>query len=276
MLFENESQKALEIPPPIHHRPAPMILRPHPLCTAFAAVVALAWGFGSGAAHGQAATVEELRASIDAIVEAQTLASRETRDWEARKATMADLLDIHRREIALLTEELESSGRSVSGHDEAVATAKADIAALRATRAKLTAAVESSRPRLLAIAARFPAPLTREIEPDLATLNAWTPSDEPREPLQAILSILTKAAQFNRRISRSLESIDGREVEVLYLGLARAFYADRSGNAGTGVPGPEAWSWQADPSINREVLRAFEILDQKRPPSRVELPLQVE
>jgi len=259
----------------ITQRLAPMPRISIPAFTTVAAIVATTWLGSPARADADAASLEELRATIAAIVEAQTLASRESSDWEARKAAMADLLDVHRREIELLTEELETSGRSVNGHDEAVAAAKAEIAALRETRAKLTAAVERAGPRLLAIAARFPAPLTREVESEIATLNTWKSGDEPREALQAILAVLTKASQFNRRITRTLEPVDGREVEVLYLGLARAFYADRSGNAGTGTPAADGWAWQSDSAINRNVLRAFDILDQKRPPARVALPLQI-
>lgn len=246
------------------------------LAAAVAAIIFACPAAADQAEDEKAANLAELRATIAAIVEAQTLASRETHDWQARKATMADLLDIHRHEIELLTEELDTSGRSAPGHDEAVTQAKADIAALRETRATLTAAVERARPRVIALATRFPAPLASEIIPDLATLEAWTTGDEPREALQPLLAVLSKAAQFNRRITRAFEVVDGREVEVLYLGLARAFYADRSGNAGIGTPAASGWMWQADPAINRQVLRAFEILDQKRPPARVELPLHIE
>ena len=225
---------------------------------------------------GGEVTVEELRTTITSIVEVQTQASRELRDWEARKATMADLLDVHRREIELLTEELETSGRSAPGHSETVEAAQGEIDALRQTRAKLTAAVQQARPRLLAIAERFPQPLAQDTREDIAALAAWEPGDEPREALQPLLGILTKAGQFNRRFTRSVAVIDDREVQVLYLGLTRAFYADRAGNAGIGIPAADGWQWQPDPDLNRRILRAFDILDQKRPPTRVELPLHIE
>ncbi|MFU8892054.1 MAG: DUF3450 family protein [Luteolibacter sp.] len=240
---------------------------------AFLACIAL---HGGVCADENAASLEELRATISSIVEVQSQASKELRDWEARKAVMADLLDVHRREIELLDEELASSGRSAPGHDEVVIAAQDEIAALRETRAKLMAAVDRARPRVLAMSLRFPRPLAAEIESEIASLAAWKPGDEPREALQPLLGVLSKAAQFNRRISRSLEVIDGREVEVLYLGLARAYYADRSGVAGTGAPADGGWEWRADGALNRNVLRAFDILDQKRPPARIELPMQIE
>lgn len=227
-------------------------------------------------ANDHTASLEELRATISNVVELQNQKSKELRDWETRKAVMADLLDVHRREIELLNEELTTSGRSAPNHDATVTEAKDEINALRQTRAKLTTAVVRTRPRVLALAKRFPRPLASDVASEIAALSTWQPGDEPREALQSLLAVLSKAAQFNRRISRSLEVVDGREVDVLHLGLARAFYADRSGAAGIGMPSSDGWQWHANKSLNRNVLHTFEILDQKRPPTRIVLPLQIE
>jgi len=273
--FEIHSQKALEI---LHLLPqldlAVMIVSR--ISKQFTATCASAVLMTGTLGADDAVLLEELRATISGIIEVQAQTSNETREWETRRAIMEDLLEIHRREIDLLNEELETSGRSAPGHAEAVAQAEQEIAALRSTRTQLIAAVENARPRVLALVPRFPRPLAAEVEPELITLENWKSGDEPREALQSLLGVISKATQFNRRISRSLEIVEDREVEVIYLGLARAFYADRSGLAGIGVPAADGWEWQADSALNRPVLRAFEILDQKRPPARIELPLHIE
>jgi len=273
--FENHSQKALEMYDHLPHVGPAMKDYFHHL-KSFAAVLACFALAGGAWADDEAASLEELRATISGIVETQTLASKELRDWEARKAVMAELLDVHRREIELLDEELEISGRSAPAHDDVITEAADEIAVLRTTRAGLTEVVERCRPRVIALVQRFPRPLAAEVQSELASLTSWESGGEPREALQALLGVLSKASQFNRRISRSLEIVEDREVDVLYLGLARAFYADRSGIAGVGLPAAGGWEWRADASLNRRILRAFEILDQKRPPSRVELPLHIE
>ena len=228
------------------------------------------------AAPEDTAQIEELRATISGIVELQSQASAELREWQARRDAMAELIEIHRREIALLGEELEKSGRSAPGHAEAVEAANQEIARLREVRSGMADLIERIRPRMVALSARFPRPLRDEIESDAATLEQWNRGDEPRDAMQAMLAVLSKASQFNRRVSRSHEVVDSREVEVVYLGLARAYYADRSGVAGIGIPGVSAWEWRPDPALNRRVLRAFDILDQKQPPARIDLPLIIE
>jgi Skp family chaperone for outer membrane proteins len=237
-----------------------------------------AWLLVAGPARAQEApdaAVVELRETISKIVDTQALASRERTDWESRKAQMATLLELHARELALLDEELQQAGQSAGGHDEAKNAAEAELEQLRATRRIVAEAVSRNVPRALGLLKRFPEPLARETELEQSALATWKPGDEPRDALQAILGLVAKAEQFNRRISRSREVRDGREVEVLYLGLARAYYAGGSGNAGIGEPGAEEWSWTPRPELHGELQKAFATLDKRRPPELVELPLRI-
>ena len=219
--------------------------------------------------------VIELRETISKIVDTQTLESKERTDWQARKAEMQALLELHQKELALLDEELEKAGQSAPGHDDSTESLKSEIETLKASRRATSEAVARNVPRAIALAKRFPAPLLKDTEPELTTLAAWKSSDEPREALQSIISLLAKAHQFNRRLTRVSEIRDNREVEVLYLGLARAFYADRKGNAGIGQPGPDGWSWKPRPEIHSELTTAFATLDKKLPPTMVKLPLEI-
>ncbi|WP_193213853.1 DUF3450 family protein [Luteolibacter marinus] len=221
------------------------------------------------------AAVVELRETISKVVDVKSQTSAERLDWEARKAEMNELLGLHRRELQLLDEELSKAGQSAGGYDEQKQAAEAEIALLKQARRASREAVARNQPRMLALAKRFPAPLAGDTEIERIMLEAWKPGDEPRDGLQAILGMIAKAEQFNRRITRAKEERDGREVEVLYLGLAGAYYADRSGNAGTGEPAEEGWVWASRPELNGEVLNAFDQLDKKRPPALVELPVKI-
>ena len=53
-------------------------------------------------ARGDDAAVVSLREVISAIVDVKAQASKERRDWEGRKEEMAELLNVHRRELVLL------------------------------------------------------------------------------------------------------------------------------------------------------------------------------
>jgi hypothetical protein len=50
---------------------------------------------------------------------------------------------------------------------------------------------------------------------------------------------------------------------------------DRKDQSGTGKPGTNGWEWEANPKVGPELGKAFEMLDKKRPPSMVNLPLEI-
>lgn len=222
------------------------------------------------------AEVVELRAVIGKIVDIKSQTSKESNEWQGRKATMAALLELHRQELSLLAEELEGAGQSAGGYDEKKRQTEGELARLKAARRVAGLAVLRNRERMLALTKKFPQPLADDTEIERSVLELWRQGDQARDGLQAILGMVTKAEQFNRRITRSQEERDGRLVEVIYLGLARAYYADRGGNAGIGEPGPDGWEWKSQASINGEVVKALDELDKKRPPELVELPLKIE
>lgn len=226
-------------------------------------------------AEPEDAAVIELRETISKIVDLQTTESEERLDWKARKDEFAALLDLQARELKLLDEELNKAGQSAPSHSEATEEIKTEIAALKQARSLATEAVSRNLPRIISLAKRFPQPLLKEAEIELATLSAWKPADEPRDALRSILTLLAKAEQFNRRFTRSNEIRDGREVDVLYLGLAQAFYMDQKDQAGIGKPGDNGWEWKSNPEIRSELSKAFETLDKKRPPTMVTLPLEI-
>ena len=76
------------------------------------------------------ASVIELRETISKIVDVQTMESGERLGWEARKAEMAALLELHRKEIALLDGELAVAGQSAPGHQTSTEDLKSEIEAL--------------------------------------------------------------------------------------------------------------------------------------------------
>ena len=217
----------------------------------------------------------ELRATISKIVDVQVIESKERLAWETRRQELGKLLQLHRQELVFLDEELGEAGNSAPAHAEAIAEIKVEIEALKQARRLTSEAVARNIPRIMHLAKSLPEPLTKELETELATLNSWQPSDEPRAALRSIIALLGKAEQFNRRFTRTTEVREGQEVGVLYLGLAQAFYAGRKDKAGIGQPGPDGWTWKVQPEIHSELINTFEILDQKQPPSMVTLPLEI-
>ncbi len=221
------------------------------------------------------AAVAELRETIAKIVDVKAQTSRERSEWETQRATMAELLELHARELQMLDEELAAAGRSAGGYDSERRAAEAAIDAFRAAKAQTAEVVARARKRALALAKRFPEPVARETAEDRLRLESWQPGNDPRDGLLAILGMIAKAEQFNRSVRRSHEEREGRMVEVVYLGLARAYYVDSNGDAGIGEPGPEGWEWSPREGIAAAVRGALAQLDRKSPPQLVELPVRI-
>jgi len=226
--------------------------------------------------HATEPEVVVLRETIAKVVDLKNQTSQEKNTWELEKASMAQLLDLHKKELALLNEELATSGQSTDGYDAKKKEAESRIEFLKNSKSLVADTIALEKLTTLALSKRFPAPLLKEAAADIAKLKEWQQGEEPRQGLQAILGIVAQAEQFNRRLTRVKEERDGRQVEVLYLGLATAYYADRNGTAGIGTPGPDGWTWTEQNDVHDEVTLVLAQLDKKRPPELVSLPVKIE
>jgi hypothetical protein len=66
-------------------------------------------------------------------------------------------------------------------------------------------------------------------------------------------------------------------VDVIYLGLARAFYTARSGDvAGVGIPQKDAWSWQARPDIADNIRQVIAVYRKDQQPQLLRLPIAID
>ncbi len=221
------------------------------------------------------AEVVALRATISKIVEVKEQTSAEKSDWKGRKKMMGELLALHQKELALLDEELEKSGQSAKPYDEKKQAAEAAVDELKTLRKETSAMLVQEREKALRIFKMLPPPLREELFPEIETLKKWRSGDEPRAALQALMAVLAKATQFNRRVTMLSEERGGEEVAVLYLGLARAYYVSPTGKAGVGDPTPQGWKWQERAGLASAVRKAVDQLEEKRPPELVALPLKI-
>ena len=63
-----------------------------------------------------------------------------------------------------------------------------------------------------------------------------------------------------------------RELDVLYLGLSRAWFVDAAGTfSGYGRPTPGGWVWTEDSGIASRVRKAIEMADNRVPPEFLSL-----
>lgn len=208
--------------------------------------------------------------------------SEEKSAWQVEKKRMQDLLGLYQKELKLLDEELEKAGGAAGLIDKDKEKLEGELVRYRAAQRLLAGTMARLLPRAKALAARLPAPLQDELAADIDALNAPDALGQPRDVLRSILSLLATSGRFNRSITLAEETRtlpDGKKlsVDVLYLGLARAYYAARSGEAaGVGVPREGGWQWSPQPGIADDVRQAIAVYRKDKQPQLLKLPVALD
>jgi hypothetical protein len=223
------------------------------------------------------------RELIKQWVQTERLISEEKTSWEVKKQQMQDLLEIYKKELTLLSEELDAAGGAAELIDVNKEKLESDLTQYREAKRILRSSMAGLVPRMRSLSKRLPEPLQEELTADIDFINTDAALDAPRDTLKSIISILNAAGNFNRTMTlaeetRSLANGKKITVNVLYLGLCRAYYAaDLGPLAGTGEPSIEgAWLWTENEGIADQVRKTIAVFRKSAQPQIVELPVQLQ
>lgn len=211
---------------------------------------------------------ETLRQWIDV----KKTVSREAADWVEEKQRLTDLNTIRCQELAQLDEQLARTETLRAQADEKKAELIARFQALETHRAELQARIGPLEEQLRSLRERLPEPLIKKLP---TALDSNVLQDRWRD----LLAQLDTIRDFQQAITVTSEirEIDGTriDVDVLYLGLAQAWYVDRSGKqAGIGAPVSNHWNWESRSELAAPIRRAIDIADKQETPDFVQLPIQ--
>ena len=198
-------------------------------------------------------------------VQTERIISEEQTAWQIEKQQMTDLLDIYQEELKLLDEELNLAGASAELVDENKEKLEAGLAQYRQARQMLRESMAKLLPRIQKLVKRFPDPLLKELDADLDFLNSPEALESPREVLKSMIAVLNAAGRFDRTLTladetRTLANGKRVSVNVIYLGLCRAYFAAETGAlAGFGMPSDaEGWSWVEAEDMAEQVRKKVE------------------
>lgn len=224
----------------------------------------------------------QTRELIRQWVKTERLVSEEKTGWQVEKKRMQSLLEVYQKELKLLNEELEKTGGSAELIDKDKEKLEAQLKEYRVAQRLLADTMARLLPRLRGMVASFPKPLQDELSADIDALNAPSALGQPRDVLRSAISLLSTAGRFNRSVTVAEETRalpDGKKisVDVLYLGLARAFYTARSGDvAGVGAPHEDGWKWESKPGIAGNVRQAIAVYRKDKQPQLLKLPVAID
>lgn len=244
--------------------------------------VCLSWpGAGLHAqqeASAPLAAAARTEAELKHWVETRRLIGEESARWQEEKATLEALNRLRETEIAQLEEFAEAGGERVAELAAQLEESVEEEALLKEWRRALDRRLVEIEDALRERAHRFPPPLRRQTEEALARLAERDATRPLQQRARDAFLVLETVATFHHAITHDVEirEVDGemREFDLLYLGLAQAFYVDRSGTrAGRLALAEGGWEWREDNALAPRVSRALEIHQREAPPGFVALPL---
>ena len=236
---------------------------------------------------GQEGSLQEAEKILEEMVAVRELLSREKAAWKEERYWMERQKEIWRREQEELEQRLHEARLESQEEQEALEKVQEEIAELETERDRRWVLLREEGAALVEIIDSLP----------LRQPSAW---EAPRRRLEGLSSETLEAAfspgarafiallqemdrwdgEWTRQrevIAKSGTDAGEREVDVLWMGLAHAFYRTLSGDEyGQGSIGEDG-SWQWEPVSGSEagaVEALFAIYGRERAPAWVRLPVK--
>jgi FtsZ-binding cell division protein ZapB len=226
--------------------------------------------------------LEETRLTLAKWIETQQIIAKERNDWQQGKEILEGRIELVGKEVSVLKEKIAQSLTAVSESDQKKERLTAENEQLKATAAQLATAVSVMEGQVRGLAKRMPQPVAERLAPLLQRIPTEASSTRVTvaERFQNVLGILNEMNRANSEISlsyevRTLADGSSSEVQVIYVGLAQAYYLSPRGEAGIGRPGEDGWDWKPAPEIAGQLLVALEVIQGKHPPAFVPLPVEI-
>jgi hypothetical protein len=236
------------------------------------------------AAQPAVVSVDDLDALVGRWMDLRAAIADETRDWQARREQWQEEIRLLEAEKKKLTDELDTLRQSASSAEKDRATTVARKEAMDAVLMDLGPLFDRAEAHLRGWDAVIPSAVRDSVAKGLAGLPA-APEEVGKQPLtergQRIAALYTVIESLHHDCHAAQEILETgaderRQVDVLYLGLARGFAASTDNQwAAVGTPRDGGWVWQARPEIAAQVREVVEVLNRQKTARLVNLPMQI-
>lgn len=233
--------------------------------------------------NAQAADALSTRSMIEQWIQAEKAVNKAKSDWRLDRQNLIihkRLLDSEKKSLDEQLNGLDKNQISVSEKRKGLNTS---IASLASTQAILENRLKESEAKLETLLPKLPPLLRKKIEARMPApnTNPTTTSQQASKlvrRLQKLIGIWTEIHQFQNEVTvvkQVIPLVDTSEVEaeVLYLGLAQAFFVTPDNQrSGIGKSEASGWVWTEIPKLGPEVRNTLNALNLPDPRSPVTLP----
>jgi len=230
------------------------------------------------------ATVGELEGLVQQWVNLRRQLAAEKRDGSEQRRRLEDEIRLLSEEKAALEAEISETDATASELEQGRVVLLAREETMRRVLDDLLPLVERAEADLRKWRTRVPPSLGEGLRQALDKLpapDARTGRTSLTRRLQVVVAAYTEIENIQAGVHavREVLSLPGRkarELDVLYLGLARGFAVGPDDTwAAVGAPGPDGWTWSLRPGLAPQVRTAVTVFNRRSPASFVTLPLKV-
>jgi transposase-like protein len=248
------------------------------LAALFVALPAVA--FAQATATVQSAEIALAREVIQQYVQTRQNIARIKNEWEAYQELTWRRIDLYEREIEQLRADIARGEEATTQAEREISRIRADIATMRQANSIVMQALPAIEDRLRELAQFFPPPLKGKLQRFVLQLGKGR---QASDRMAVVIGILNEVDKFNTEYTyvtedRRMPTGETKVVDVIYLGLAVGYYADRDGTTG-GVLTPAAPDWAVSERLDlapaiRDAVRFHR--NEIKPAQLVDLPVEVQ
>lgn len=250
-------------------------------------MISLALILGIGitlSAPAEEASLKELDGLVGRWIGLRTTMAQEERSWAARQDQWLAEINLLEQESKALDQQMATFGETASSEEQAQAQLLKHKQAMRAELGRLAPVLDRAERELITWETRLPKSLRLPLAPLFKALPKTSADAEKREVthrVQTLVSLFTQIENLQHGFHTTREMVEieagtRRQVDVLYVGLARAFAVSLGDDwAAVGTPGDHEWHWQAQPEHAAAVRNAINLLKRQKAAELVHLPMQL-
>ena len=228
-------------------------------------------------------SLEETRLTLSKWIETQQIISKERNDWQQGKEILQSRIELVGKEVGVLNEKITQSQAAVVESNTKRDQLIAENDLLKSSTSQLANAVTVMEEQVRKLSKLMPEPVAARLLPLLQRIpvDPTNTRVSTAERFQNVLGILTELNKVNSELAvtyeiKTLADGSSSEVQVLYIGLAQAYYISPRGEGGIGRPTEDGWKWEPAPATSNSILKALEIIQGKETPTFVPLPMKIQ
>lgn len=224
--------------------------------------------------------IEKTREVISQYVKTRQEIARVKNEWKAYQELTQRRINLYEQEIRQLNETIQTAEEQTTQAEREIAGIKEEIAVLESANKIVADALPPLEDKMRELNQYFPKPLKDKVRNLVQQLGK---SRQASDRMAIVIGILNEVDKFNAEFNfdtseKKLPDGETRLVDVIYLGLSIAYYADKDGQVGgIGVPAEGDWEWSERNDLAPAIRDAILYYNGDiKPAVLVDLPIEIQ